>query len=84
MRNKFYDQCRHEERNFTTDKLMEGKKAGEEKTQLIAKAQVLQANIEQILVRILIMDHVLLHDPFFISDDNKGAIRRLLTGIKIT
>lgn len=23
MRNKFYDQCRHEERNFTTDKVME-------------------------------------------------------------
>lgn len=23
MRNKFYDQCRHEERNFTTDKIME-------------------------------------------------------------
>lgn len=31
---------------------------------------------------ILIMDHVLLHDPFFISDDNKGAIRRLLTDLK--
>ena len=28
-------------------KLMEAKKAGEEKTQLVAKAQVLQANIEQ-------------------------------------
>ena len=23
MRNKFYDQCRHEERNFTTDKVMD-------------------------------------------------------------
>ena len=23
MRNKFYDQCRHEERNFSTDKVME-------------------------------------------------------------
>lgn len=23
MRNKFYDQCQHEERNFTTDKVME-------------------------------------------------------------
>ena len=23
MRNKFYDQCRHEERNFTTDRVME-------------------------------------------------------------
>ena len=33
---------------FFVGKLMEGKKAGEEKTQLIAKAQVLQANIEQI------------------------------------
>ena len=32
---------------FFVGKLMEGKKAGEEKTQLIAKAQVLQANIEQ-------------------------------------
>ena len=30
------------------------------------------------------MDHVLLHDPFFISDDNKGAIRRLLTDLKIS
>ena len=33
---------------FFVGKLMEGKKAGEEKTQLIAKAQVLAANIEQI------------------------------------
>lgn len=32
---------------FFVGKLMEAKKAGEEKTQLIAKAQVLQANIEQ-------------------------------------
>ena len=32
---------------FFVGKLVEGKKAGEEKTQLIAKAQVLQANIEQ-------------------------------------
>ena len=32
---------------FFVGKLMEGKKAGEEKTQLIVKAQVLQANIEQ-------------------------------------
>ena len=32
---------------FFVGKLMEGKKAGEEKMQLIAKAQVLQANIEQ-------------------------------------
>ena len=32
---------------FFVGKLMEEKKAGEEKTQLIAKAQVLQANIEQ-------------------------------------
>ena len=32
---------------FCVGKLMEAKKAGEEKTQLIAKAQVLQANIEQ-------------------------------------
>ena len=32
---------------FFVGKLMEGKKAGEEKTQLIAKAQVLAANIEQ-------------------------------------
>ena len=32
---------------FFVCKLMEAKKAGEEKTQLIAKAQVLQANIEQ-------------------------------------
>lgn len=32
---------------FFVGKLMEGKKAGEEKTQLVAKAQVLQANIEQ-------------------------------------
>ncbi|MFW5625981.1 MAG: DNA recombination protein RmuC [Segatella copri] len=32
---------------FFIGKLMEAKKAGEEKTQLIAKAQVLQANIEQ-------------------------------------
>ena len=32
---------------FFVGKLMEGKQAGEEKTQLIAKAQVLQANIEQ-------------------------------------
>ena len=32
---------------FFVGKLMEVKKAGEEKTQLIAKAQVLQANIEQ-------------------------------------
>ena len=33
---------------FFVGKLMEGKKAGEEKTQLIEKAQVLAANIEQI------------------------------------
>lgn len=33
---------------FFVGKLMEAKSAGEEKTQLIAKAQVLQANIEQI------------------------------------
>ena len=33
---------------FFVGKLMEGKKAGEEKTQLIAKVQVLAANIEQI------------------------------------
>lgn len=33
---------------FFVGKLMEGKKAGEEKTQLVAKAQVLAANIEQI------------------------------------
>ena len=32
---------------FFVGKLMEAKKAGEEKTQLVAKAQVLQANIEQ-------------------------------------
>ena len=32
---------------FFVGKLMEGKKAGEEKTQLIAKAQVLAANIDQ-------------------------------------
>lgn len=32
---------------FFVGKLMEAKKAGDEKTQLIAKAQVLQANIEQ-------------------------------------
>ena len=32
---------------FFVGKLMEVKKAGEEKTQLVAKAQVLQANIEQ-------------------------------------
>ena len=32
---------------FFVGKLMAGKKAGEEKMQLIAKAQVLQANIEQ-------------------------------------
>lgn len=32
---------------FFVGKLMEGKKAGEEKMQLIAKAQVLQANIDQ-------------------------------------
>ena len=32
---------------FFVGKLMEAKKAGEEKTQLIAKVQVLQANIEQ-------------------------------------
>lgn len=33
---------------FFVGKLMEAKSAGEEKTQLVAKAQVLQANIEQI------------------------------------
>ena len=33
---------------FFVGKLMEAKSAGEEKTQLIAKAQVLAANIEQI------------------------------------
>ena len=32
---------------FFVGKLLEAKKAGEEKTQLVAKAQVLQANIEQ-------------------------------------
>ena len=32
---------------FFVGKLMEAKKVGEEKTQLVAKAQVLQANIEQ-------------------------------------
>ena len=32
---------------FFVGKLMEGKKAGEEKTQLIARNQVLAANIEQ-------------------------------------
>ena len=32
---------------FFVGKLMEAKKAGEEKTQLIAKAQVLAANIDQ-------------------------------------
>ena len=32
---------------FFVSKLLEAKKAGEEKTQLVAKAQVLQANIEQ-------------------------------------
>ena len=32
---------------FFVGKLMEGKQAGEEKTQLIARNQVLQANIEQ-------------------------------------
>ena len=32
---------------FFVGKLMEVKKAGEEKTQLVAKAQVLQSNIEQ-------------------------------------
>ena len=32
---------------FFVGKLMEAKSAGEEKTQLVAKAQVLQANIEQ-------------------------------------
>ena len=33
---------------FFVGKLMEAKSAGEEKTQLVAKAQVLQANVEQI------------------------------------
>ena len=33
---------------FFVGKLMEAKSAGEEKTQLVAKAQVLAANIEQI------------------------------------
>ena len=32
---------------FFVGKLMEAKSAGEEKTQLVAKAQVLAANIEQ-------------------------------------